>query len=285
MRIARLTPIALAALLAVSGAATARADDWEHRFAVGARPVVEMLTDDGRVHVSVGDGDAVVVRVHTAGWRIEDSGGIRITQAQDGDHVRVEVREPHFQFGLFVNRRVEIELIVPRELTLDVDTGDGSVYLPSLAGRVHVHTGDGSIVAEAARGELDLESGDGSIRGTRLQGSLRAHSGDGTVEVSGRFDRLALSSGDGSIRAEAVPGSKLAEPWDLHTGDGRIVLRVPKDLDADLDATTGDGSIDVDLPVTVSGRLGHHQLNGRMNAGGETLRLTSGDGSIHIAAI
>ena len=69
------------------------------------------------------------------------------------------------------------------------------------------------------------------------------------------------------------------------SGDGRILLRVPKELDAELDASTGDGSIDVDLPVTVSGRLGHHQLNGRLNAGGETLRLTSGDGSIHIAAI
>jgi hypothetical protein len=278
------TSLTLAAILATGGTVGAHADDWDKDFSVAGRPKVEIVTDDGHVDVTMGDSHHVVVKIHTTGWRIGPD-GIRITPAQDGDRVRVEVREPHFQFGIFLTRRVQIDVIVPRELALDVDTGDGSVTLPALEGVVRVHTGDGSIEADGATGDLRLESGDGRIRADGLQGALYAHTGDGSLRVSGRFTRLELSSGDGRIEAEAATGSKVAEGWDLHTGDGSIALRIPRDLATDLDASTGDGSIDLDLPVAVEGHIDAKQLRGRINGGGGLLRIRSGDGGIRITTL
>jgi DUF4097 and DUF4098 domain-containing protein YvlB len=116
-----------------------------------------------------------------------------------------------------------------------------------------------------------------------LDGTLKVDTGDGHVTVGGRFDALDLHTGDGNIDASATNGSKVASSWMLHSGDGRINLRVPGDLSADLDAHTGDGSITVDLPITVVGSMGHtSSVHGKMNGGGGQLKITSGDGSIHV---
>ncbi|MFI5370224.1 MAG: DUF4097 family beta strand repeat-containing protein [Candidatus Eisenbacteria bacterium] len=269
----------------VATAATAHADDWNRTYPVTGHPRLEVVTDDAQVRVTVGDPHTVGIHVHTEGWKIE-SGGISIRAEQTGDQIRFEAREPHFNWGIyFHSRHVEIDLTVPTELALDIETGDGDVTLAPLGGAVRVHTGDGAVSAEGLHGDLRLESGDGQIRARDLEGHLFAHTGDGSIAVSGRFTGLELSSGDGRIEATVTSGSKVSETWSLHTGDGSIVLRVPRDLAADLEADTGDGSIDADLPVSVEGRLVGHHMHGHLNGGGELLRLRSGDGNIHIAAL
>jgi DUF4097 and DUF4098 domain-containing protein YvlB len=274
----------LAAVLGL-GAATARADDWSKTYAVGGHPHLTVATDDAHVNVLVGPAGSIGIRVHTEGWKI-GSGGITIQEEQTGDEIRFETHEPHFQWDFsFHVRRIEIEVTVPRELALDVDTGDGGVTLAPITGTARVHTGDGSIEAQGLHGDLSLVSGDGHIHARDLDGRLYAHTGDGSIQVSGRFTRLELSSGDGRIEATAGAGSRVSEDWDLHTGDGSIQLRLPRDLAADLQAETGDGSIDADLPVSVEGRFQSRHLSGHLNGGGAPIRLRSGDGSIHIASL
>jgi DUF4097 and DUF4098 domain-containing protein YvlB len=71
----------------------------------------------------------------------------------------------------------------------------------------------------------------------------------------------------------------------VKSGDGSITLRLPSDLNANLEARTGDGNITLDFPIQVSGSLSHSAVHGKLNAGGNTLSVTSGDGSIHIEKI
>ncbi len=113
-------------------------------------------------------------------------------------------------------------------------------------------------------------------------GTLDANTSDGSIRVRGRLDALTLHTGDGSIEAELMAGSKITSAWDISTGDGHVTVRVPEGFAADLDAHTGDGGIEVSFPVTTSGTLSGHDLRGRMNGGGPTLKIRSGDGSIHV---
>jgi hypothetical protein len=71
----------------------------------------------------------------------------------------------------------------------------------------------------------------------------------------------------------------------LRTRDGSVSLRLPQDIAADLDAHTGDGRIDSDFPVTVSGSslTDSKSVRGRLNGGGPLLEIRTGDGSIHIS--
>jgi DUF4097 and DUF4098 domain-containing protein YvlB len=127
-----------------------------------------------------------------------------------------------------------------------------------------------------------MHSGDGHINGTNMDGSLEVDTGDGRINVRGRFDALILKTGDGSIEAEAASGSKIASSWTLHSGDGHINLRLPSDFSADLDAHTGDGHITLDIPISVAGSLSRSSIHGKINGGGGSLNISSGDGSIRL---
>jgi DUF4097 and DUF4098 domain-containing protein YvlB len=180
------------------------------------------------------------------------------------------------------HKSLRVEVGVPRDLDLNVRTSDGNVTALGVSGKIQFDTGDGNVTASNIKGDIRIHTGDGHIEGHNFDGSLDADTGDGNLRIDGRFDALALKTGDGSIEAQVGSGSKLANSWNLHSGDGHITLRVPSDLNAMLDAHTGDGSITLDIPIQVSGSLSHSSVRGKLNAGGPTLAISSGDGSIHI---
>ena len=268
---------------AAVAAGPAQAEDWTKKYAVSGKPQLRVESNDAHIEIDSWERKEIEARVTTRGWSIGAS-GVRIIESQSGDRVNIQVRIPRmdWQFGVS-NRSVTIALMVPRELELTAETGDGHVTVKSVAGKIDVHTGDGHITVASLRGDLRLRTGDGHVEGDNLDGKLDVQTGDGRVRVSGRFDDLQLRTNDGSIDAEARAGSKITTEWYLTTGDGSVRLRVPENLDADLDAQTGDGRITVDFPVTMgAGTLSRSSVRGRLNHGGQPLRVRTGDGSIHI---
>jgi DUF4097 and DUF4098 domain-containing protein YvlB len=273
-----MTGIAIAA-----GAAPARADQWSKTYQVNGRAELHVVTGDGDVIVTGTDQHQIDARVTATGWKIGPS-DVQIIENQSGNSVSIEVKVPHWGFSMFGgnHKSLRVEVSVPRELDLDVRTSDGNVTAQGVSGKIQFDTGDGNVTAGNIKGDIRIHTGDGHIEGHNFDGSLDANTGDGNLRIDGRFDALALKTGDGNIEAQAVSGSKVANGWNLHSGDGRITLRVPGDLNATLDAHTGDGSITLDIPIQVSGSLSHSSVRGKMNAGGATLAVSSGDGSIHI---
>jgi hypothetical protein len=62
-------------------------------------------------------------------------------------------------------------------------------------------------------------------------------------------------------------------------------VNLAPDLSADLELHTGDGHIGVDLPLTVNGTQNEHEVRGKLNGGGPSLTVRTGDGSIHVSAL
>ena len=101
----------------------------------------------------------------------------------------------------------------------------------------------------------------------------------------------AAGADDGAVRLDVLDGSALKTDWSVNTGDGSISLRLPANLDADLDAHTGDGGVHADgLPAQAErdndnreNREKRDSLRAQLGKGGRTLRLRSGDGSINIS--
>jgi len=138
---------------------------------------------------------------------------------------------------------------------------------------------------DGLKGDFRLATGDGSITAERVDGSLNANTGDGHIVARGRFDALRVRTGDGAVEVEARSGSKVTAPWSIETGDGRVDLRIPSDLVADLDVHTGDGDIASDLKVETSGPASKTTLRGRLNGGGLPLTVRTGDGAIHLGRL
>jgi len=292
--------ISMMCLLVLSVLPSASTDEWTKSFNLERAAKVRVETSDANIRVTSWDGTTVEARITTKGWKIGGD-GINIVDHQTAEQIDIEVRFPRHVFQVnWGNRRVDIEIKVPRTANLDLHTGDGNVdvqgvngaillrsgdgnlTLSELQGTLKAHTGDGNIDVRNARGEVTLHTGDGRIDLTGIDGSLTAETGDGRVHVNGRFDVLDVKTGDGGIDAVASEGSKLDANWRLNTGDGNLTLRLPATIAADVELRTSDGNIDFDMPVTVSGRQGKREVHGQINGGGKLISLRTGDGSIRL---
>ena len=253
------------ALATVLAAGSAFADDWNKTFVVSAQPQLRIETDDASVTVHTWDEKKIAVRVTTAGWKI-GPGEVEVGQSQTGDRVEITVRSRR-RFSLFSvgTHSIDVDVQAPRQMLSDIRTGDGNIDVTGLQGETRLRTGDGHIEAES------------------LDGSLEATTGDGHMRVRGRLNSLNLRTGDGGVDAEVLPGSKAASSWRVESGDGGVTIRLPRDFAADLDLHTGDGSITVDFPLTTTaGGRSEHDLRARLNAGGATFFIRTGDGSIRL---
>jgi len=278
-RLVRFAPVAW---LALSIPRLGSADEWKHEYTLTGRPSVVLRASDARIQVGTWDQARVAVRVTTTGWRIRP-GEVVIEDRSAGNRTEIEVREPMVHFSLGIDhRRILVEVTVPAGTDLDAKTSDGAIDLPALQGTIRAHTSDGAISLDGARGTIVLSSSDGRITAHGLDGALEARASDGAITVDGRFEALRLSTSDGRIEAVVAPGSRMKSDWSVSTGDGSIVLRLPPDLEANLEAHVGDGHIDVDFPITTQGRFGHHDLRATLHGGGPLLSLRTGDGSIRI---
>ncbi|MGA2130676.1 MAG: DUF4097 family beta strand repeat-containing protein [Bryobacteraceae bacterium] len=238
------------------------ADEWTKNFHVGGAPELRVETSDANVTLRAGASPSIDVRVTTSGWRI-GPGDVHVFDHQAGDRVEIEVKVPPLHFNLG-NRWVKIEVTLP----------SGT--------KTNVHTGDGNIRADGLRAASHLVTHDGNIDGEGFEGALDASSGDGNIRVRGKFSGLAVESGDGNVEIAVERGSRMTSGWSVHTGDGNATLRLPEGFAADLDAHTGDGHITVDLPLTTTGGKQEDSLVGKLNGGGATLTVRTGDGSVHL---
>jgi DUF4097 and DUF4098 domain-containing protein YvlB len=243
----------------------ARADEWKKSFTVSGKPTLRVESNDADIRISAGDGKDIEARVITEGYKIGDS-DVRVTEHQVGDQIELEVHRPsglHVSTG-WHDRYVHVEVRVPREADLNLHSSDGNIRVDGVKGSSRIESGDGNVEVRAADGKLNAETQDGNMR------------------VTGRFDGLDLHSGDGNIDAEVQHGSNMQSGWTLRSGDGNVVLRIGQDFAADLDASSGDGRVAVDFPVTVSGSLRENSIRGKINGGGPALELRTGDGDIQL---
>jgi Putative adhesin len=297
----RVGVVAVAVVAATTLTATARAEEWTKSYTISGRAQVRVDTNDGAVRIFTGDSRQVEFRVFYEGYELNKN--IRIDSRQDGDSVQLNARVTgHWGFSWGRGQRgPRIEVRMPKNADLQIDTGDGSVETQSLSGHVKIHTGDGSVRVQAVDGNVDIDTGDGSITVEGAKGDIRLHtgdghidarnldgrvdanSGDGHIKIDGRLDALNVKTGDGSIDARVEPGSKLTGGWSVRTGDGSVDMVLPPDLQANIDASTNDGHISLGIPVTVEGTFSNSQIHGKMNGGGQALTIHTGDGSIRLS--
>jgi len=257
------------------------AEDYTKSFSVSNRANVHVDTNDGSVTVTTGDAKQVEFRVEYRGYEVDKT--LNIEAHQSGDDIELSARVVNRIQFIFGNiRKVHIEVRMPKDADLRIETGDGSIKASGLSGNIDLHSGDGSLKVDSLAGIIRLRTGDGSIDAVDLDGRCEAVSGDGRIRLTGRFDALQAKSGDGRLDVSALHGSKLESDWSIRSGDGAIDVALPSDLSADIDASTHDGHISTDIPITVAGIISKSHVHGKMNGGGRSFSIHTGDGSIHL---
>ncbi len=133
---------------------------------------------------------------------------------------------------------------------------------------------------------LKLEASNGSISVERVRGQMRAETLNGSVhlrEVAGDID---VSTTNGSVILDLTRGS--LNGWassgiKLSTTNGSVRLTVPRDFSARVEASTVNGSVHTDFPITVSGDIGKH-LSFTLGSGGPSIEAKTVNGSVRISS-
>jgi hypothetical protein len=267
-------------------------DTIERSFTVSGRPTLFLRNGDGRTRITSDSQSQVHVKaikeVHRAGSREEAlriAERVQIRIEQSGNRIEIEARYPRRVGNLFGNEPevlVHFEVTAPKSSDIDARSSDGSLDVYGFDGRIDVTTGDGDLTADNCSGRITAQTGDGSLRIEISRGEVSAHSGDGKITLDGAFQGLEAKSGDGRIDITARAGSKMERDWSIRSGDGNVRLILPEGFAATLDASTSDGRIDSEQPVTVEGSSSKNHLTGKLNSGGYRLRIQTGDGNINI---
>jgi DUF4097 and DUF4098 domain-containing protein YvlB len=290
--------LAVAVLAAASAACVVTVDAGrfstreEKTWRVTGVPDLTLVTFDGSVEVRSWDKPEVRVEVEKQAADKAQADAIEIRAEQSGSAITLEAKKPaavQSLFGLKVSPTARIVASVPRRCNLVVRTGDGSIDLGRIDGRVELNTGDGSIKVVELNGSIRAHTGDGALTFEDIEGSADLDTGDGSGSVNGRLSALRLRTGDGALTVRAEEGSAMADDWELRTGDGSVRLEVPEGFAANLDASTGDGHVHVEgfgqAPGAPAAEAGRGSIRRPLGAGGRLLRLRSGSGSISIGKL
>jgi DUF4097 and DUF4098 domain-containing protein YvlB len=254
--------LVLAACLSALFVTSSPAEEWNHNYSVTCKPEIVVDANDGDVEVLTSSSQQVSVRVIAHGWKINDE--LHINGNQSGNRIKLKLQRPGKVCFGFCFQSIKVEIRVPRESDMEI------------------HSGDGNVRVDDVRGNLQLETNNGNVRAHDVEGSLHAHTHNGNVDVVGHFDLLNLRTGDGNVDAE-VSAMPAAQPgWMVRSGNGNIRLRLPENFAADLNAHSGDGRVKVDFPITTSGSTRESAVRGKINGGGISIELNTGDGDIRV---
>jgi len=264
----------------------------EKTFTVTGVPDVTLRTFDGSVEIRAWDRPEVFVDVEKRAADRPGLEAIAVVASQEGGRISLEARRPRpkggdiITIGIVVSPAARIVASVPRRVDLTVASGDGSIVVERVSGRLELRTDDGLIRGTDVAGEITAWTGDGSVQLDGIEGRADVETADGGVRISGRLDRLRVRTGDGSIRARIEPSSVMSEDWEIRTSDGSVTLELPPDFSAEIDAASGGGRVVVDgFDLGVGPRSGRRAVRGVVGSGGRLLRLRTGDGTIRIVSL
>jgi DUF4097 and DUF4098 domain-containing protein YvlB len=198
---------------------------------------------NGDVTIRVWDKNEVDLKATKRGHS-EDFDLVEISIDSKPDRFTVESKYPHFRNNLDV--AVDYELTVPRSAVLeDISNVNGGVDITGVEGEIGVSTVNGSVDIDGSRSSVKAESVNGSVHAKWAQFPQK-----------------------GDIVMQTV--------------NGRLQLTLPKDVNADLEAKSMNGSIHSDFPITVHNGFLSHRLEGQIGKGGVSITLKTLNGSINI---
>lgn len=176
---------------------------------------------------------------------------------------------------------------------VNVRTGGGQIDFGEVHGSVRAQTGGGGIRIMYVAGPMEVESSGGSICLTRVAGAVQAATADGTITAWINPDMgpdAGTDAGPG-MAAMRVATVQLAGASQLASGNGDIVVFLPRNLAANIDALItrgGEHRIEADpalhlvIQTEQLNGVGAIRATGTLNGGGIPLKLRTTSGKIRL---
>jgi hypothetical protein len=247
------------AVLCLTALATATAQDfnWHGRLAAGKR--LEVKGVNGDVRAVLGSGaDAVVSARKHARRSDPDDVEIKVVESDDGITICALYPTP-------ARAREENTCEPGDRWHSSTDNNDVVVDFDVQVPAGVIFNG------QTVNGEMSAEGLKSDVRASTVNGSVR-------VSTTGLAE---ASTVNGSVYAQ-LGRADWTDDLEFSTVNGGITLIVPGKLDTEVRASTVNGDIETDWPMTVSGRFNNRRIRGTIGAGGRGLSLSTVNGEIRL---
>ncbi len=128
---------------------------------------------------------------------------------------------------------------------------------------------------------LNLEANNGGISITDVTGELRFDTTNGGVGLDAVGGDVRGETTNGGLKIELAGDSWNGVGLDVETTNGGVKLLLPEDYNARLETGTTNGSLEVDFPLTLQGRIGR-EIEVDLGSGGTLLRVMTTNGGVRI---
>ena len=244
-RVTSLFVMLLAAVWAVPSYAISKEFNQSYPLQPGGS--FELQNVNGGVEVQGWDRDEVEVRaVKTAKSRESDLDRVSIEVEARRDAVSVVTHYPQ-------NEGVEVAV-------------EFTVHVPHGAHVEHIGTVNGTLRITGLEVVEDLHTVNGNIEVFEAGGNIHAHTTNGNVHLE-----LAHLREKAGATAETTNGS--------------LVLAVPSDTQADLEARCLNGNFHSEIPVALESSERPREVHGKLGHGGAPLHLRTVNGGIRIVVL
>ena len=236
--------LAAVAVLGIAPAGFGATQVYEQKYPLPAGGSFALMNVNGSVQVDGWEREEVEVRaVKTTTGDERDLARVDIEVDSARDHVAVRTRYPQ---GSGVEVAVEYHVHVPYRVLLGgVETVNGNVLVRGVDGKGELRT---------VNGDVDITDSSGRFSARTTNGSIRL--------------KLRRLSDDGPMALETVNGS--------------VVLSLPPDAHAELNALSMNGDFSSQLPVTTTSSRAGRGVSGLLGAGGNRISLRTVNGGIRV---
>ena len=233
-----LTVVVLISLATLVAAETKK----EYRFEVGPKAKISIINQYGGVSVKPSTGNYVLVNATIYSDKVE------VDHAQSGS--RVDVQSHLLSGATPENSRVDYEVLVPADASVDLESSTGPLHAEKLHGDVEAEGANAAIdVRDITGSHVHVKTMAGPITLTNIR--------DGHVEIDSVSGDVTLTSVTGPLVRVSSTSGKIQYDGDFgYAGEyrfashsGNIDATIPEDASVDVKAQSVRGQVQSDLQL------------------------------------
>ena len=214
---------------------------------------------------------------------------------------------------------IDFELHHPEKVDLDVRARNGNITLPKIDGAATLNNHRGKTIFEGASGNIRVKQNRGDIAVQYVGGNFSAKSNRGSINVDRVGGRVVAKNSHGATRLKNIAGATtvqanrgaieienpeagviiqsrgsniavrphkpIGDDYAIQNRDGAVDLIIPDGSAVDVHGYVGRGSIQTDLPLSITGVSRTSQVvTGQLNGGGAKVAIELGRGSLSLSS-
>ncbi|GEM_PF-1800384 len=215
----------------------------------------------------------------------------------------MEVAVPLFILTPEIKVRVDLDIVAPPYLNLEIDTGtqklngtklEGNIsisvreklstYVRNIKGNISVFSDSADIIIENSEGKIFLESSSGSLTLRKVTGEINIQSSSGNLTIDGGKGILLLKTKSGNITLNDIEALIL----EIDSTSGNISMDMRPIEEGNYRIETLSGSIRIKLPFRSSCIVKFETKCGKIfseplfNIEEDTIKLGTGEGKMRL---